>query len=304
MRMLLRHLRVRCVRRGAACCVAIALAMLAERSAVAFCRTTTCVGDSCPKDADGCPNTGFKLFWTSRCLGLNVNRDGTYQLDKIASALVVRRSFLRWSATLCPNGDTPSISFTIDPGAYTRRTDFKDGNKNINIVFFKDDEWIYKGIDGTIATTSVSFDKTSGEIWDADLAFNTANEKFDYGDESTGEKRYDLESVATHEAGHFLGIAHTQIAGSVMLYDLAPATIRRELQPDDIDAVCSIYPPGRKALCNPQPKGGFEDTDAPGPKSGCSSAVASSAPPPHSLLSAAATGIGMVALLRRRRRSS
>jgi MYXO-CTERM domain-containing protein len=243
--------------------------VLLAANAGAFCRTTTCTGDSCPKDAEGCPTTGYKLYWPTNCVGFNVQRDGNQFLDKVKTNITITKSILRWSGLACSRG-TASLTFAPGETAYTREAEFKPAGKNINVIFFRDGAWIYKGIDGTIATTSVSFDKDTGEIWDADIAINGAGQLFSILDEPVDDKtQNDLESVMTHEAGHFVGVAHSEVAGSVMGPKYTGGTLQRALGSDDIEAVCAIYPPGRKASCNPDPKGGFEDVDSPYRQPGC-----------------------------------
>ncbi len=54
---------------------------------------------------------------------------------------------------------------------------------------------------------------------------------------------FDVQNTMTHEAGHFLGFGHTPVAGATM----NPTTVagdlgKRTLHPDDVEAVCTVYP--------------------------------------------------------------
>ncbi|KAK4755957.1 hypothetical protein SAY87_009714 [Trapa incisa] len=52
----------------------------------------------------------------------------------------------------------------------------------------------------------------------------------------------DLESVALHEIGHTLGLAHTADQGAVMYAYNGPGDVKRELQQDDINGIRALYP--------------------------------------------------------------
>lgn len=248
--------------------VALATAiLLVSNQALAFCRTTTCnqskASEKCEIDPEtGCESTGKPLFWASNCVRFNIQRNLSNNLVKEEAKLAILRSFARWQGVECPGGGVASISFTVGADAYMDEKEYNPNGPNINVVFFRDNGWSYTGIEGTIATTSVSFDKATGEIWDADIAINSANNALTVRNNKVGT---DLESVLVHEIGHFIGLAHSNVDGSngdqsaIMYASYNPGTIHRNLESDDIDGVCEIYPPDRKTTCHDEPKGGFED---------------------------------------------
>jgi hypothetical protein len=130
----------------------------------------------------------------------------------------------------------------------------KDG-PNANIVLFQDTKWIYKGVDNTLAKTTVTYDTDTGEIFDADIELNHAYNEFTTGDTDVV---YDLESIVTHEIGHFIGLDHTLDVVATMNAGYQQGTTElRTLEYDDIDAVCAAYPSGRIAQCATAPQGGF-----------------------------------------------
>jgi hypothetical protein len=53
----------------------------------------------------------------------------------------------------------------------------------------------------------------------------------------------DVQNTATHEFGHFLGLAHPPVEAATM-YAYAPPgqTSKRILNQDDINGICDIYP--------------------------------------------------------------
>ncbi|MFI5299006.1 MAG: matrixin family metalloprotease [Polyangiales bacterium] len=107
----------------------------------------------------------------------------------------------------------------------------------------------------------MTYDTVSGEIYDADIEVNSnpSTEMIATGD-PVGANKYDLQSIFQHEEGHFLGLAHTQGSNSsaTMYFEYNPGeTNKRHPIADDSCGLCNIYPPGRSALCNSEPRRGW-----------------------------------------------
>jgi hypothetical protein len=51
-----------------------------------------------------------------------------------------------------------------------------------------------------------------------------------------------LELVAVHEAGHYLGLAHSQVPGSIMGASYDNTGIRAPVS-DDLAGICELFPP-------------------------------------------------------------
>ena len=114
---------------------------------------------------------------------------------------------------------------------------------------------------------------------------------------------YDLQAIVTHEVGHFIGIAHSPDPSAVMYASYPPGSIsQRTLTPDDVGAVCEIYPPKSGVVCDSTPRGGFTATcDDPPSSSGC--AVAGSEDTNASFAFSTMLGLGLLAMVRLVRRS-
>jgi hypothetical protein len=250
--------------------VALGLLVLA-RDASAFCRSSTCRssgGVECKTDADGCPASGAKLFWTSSCIGYAVNELGTQDLDPADTRAIIRKTFQAWSEVPCGKSGNASITFQEQDPVACKKSEYNKDGKNVNVVLFQDDDWKYRGIDGTLAKTSVTYNDETGEIYDADIEINAANNTVTITDNPL-KIEYDLQAIVTHEVGHFIGIAHSPDQAAVMFASYSPGSIsQRTLTPDDVGAVCAIYPPGRAADCNVEPRGGFGASCDPAKKGG------------------------------------
>lgn len=56
---------------------------------------------------------------------------------------------------------------------------------------------------------------------------------------------FDIETVALHELGHVLGLAHSSVLGTVMYPSVSPNFVKRTLTPDDLSGLRNLYPAWR-----------------------------------------------------------
>lgn len=114
-------------------------------------------------------------------------------------------------------------------------------------------------LDRVLGATSFVVDTLTGEIVESDVFFNSI---FTWSTAAAGDpSRFDLQSVATHEIGHFLGLGHSAIgeteirpdggrrvlASGAVMFPISLGrgiTADRTLQPDDIAGVSDLYPDG------------------------------------------------------------
>jgi Matrixin len=252
-----------------------ALTLLATASdAAAFCRSTTCRSTKdkeCVTDDSGCPTEGAKLFWPTSCISYATNKLGTADLDPADTRAVIRKTFETWSDVQCADGSIASMTFQEREPVSCKKSQYNKTGPNVNVVLFQDSNWKYRGIDGTLAKTSVTYNDDTGEIYDADIEVNTANNTVTITDDPATVE-YDLQAILTHEVGHFIGIAHSPDPAAVMFASYSPgSTTQRQLHPDDVDAICAIYPAGGGRACNTEPRNGFSPTcDDPEPGGVCS----------------------------------
>lgn len=279
---------------------ALALAAWAP-AASAFCRTTTCTHD-CPTDFDGCSSSGLQLWWATSCVGYSLDAKLTSNLAEAPVRDAIRQSFFAWADVDCGSGRRASMTFSPYADSTCGRSQYRADAGNLNVMLFKDDDWTYRGIDGTLAKTTVTFDGTSGEILDADIEINSAYNNLSVGDRKV---EYDLQSIVTHEIGHMIGLAHSSDFGATMFAAYDPGTTElRTLAPDDLKAVCAAYPPGRAASCDPTPRGGLSlDCPAAEAAGGCGACASTAGRGEAGYAALVAGAFGAWALWRRRVRA-
>jgi matrixin len=254
--------------------IAAAIVTIAA-NASAFCRSTTCRSTpdkECPTDDDECPTAGAKLFWPTSCLQYATNKLGTQDLDPADTRDIIRKTFEAWNDVPCPAGGHASMHIEERDPVSCKKSQYNKTGPNVNVVLFQDDDWKYRGVDATLAKTSVTYNDETGEIYDADIEINTANNTVTISDDPQKVK-YDLQAILTHEVGHFIGIAHSPNPSAVMFASYSPGSMtQRKLDPDDVDAVCAVYPPESGVACQAEPRGGFEGScdDPPESKAICS----------------------------------
>ena len=255
---------------------------LVTSQAAGYCRTNTCDADpedpACSSTADGCLRGGEALFWNRSCLSFSVNANGSPKrgISYDEASKTISDAMYRWIDVECAKGGTPAMALELYPEVTCNEIQFNRKGPNANSWVFRDDEWPYDSVDAamTLALTTVTFNARTGEILDADVEINSA------GNELTAEDQSDLAAVATHEAGHVFGLAHSRDSESTMwAYYSAGMADGVSLGPDDASGICAAYPPdSANGTCNFAPEGGFVAGCYSPKDSGCSlaSPVASS----------------------------
>jgi hypothetical protein len=261
---------MRCRSPIAALALAAALALLlplGEGQASAYCRSSVCkVGDKSvhgkvcsPPVDDDC---GTVLQWRQPCVGFALEKNASRQVDLADVEKTAKIAFAAWTEVDCGGGEHPKVEVD-DLGSVTcGRVEYNQHAGNANVIVFRDEAWPHMNDEGpastdTIALTTVTYDVVKGDIFDADMEINSFQNTFTTTDTTAD---VDLLSVMTHEAGHFLGLAHSTVEGATMFpsYSMGSVDLRTPAD-DDQQAICNAYPPDRtpKGTCDGLPRHGF-----------------------------------------------
>ncbi|MBW2262088.1 MAG: matrixin family metalloprotease [Deltaproteobacteria bacterium] len=238
---------------------------------------------------------GAPLHWVEECVYFTLAAPGSDDVDDLeALTEAVRRGFEVW------NVDCSAMRFVYGGDSDCLEAGFTPGRPHANLVIWLEDEWPYDvDLGDALAATSVYYNPDTGEILDADVEFNGVD--FEWTTEGLPGRR-DVWNTMAHEAGHVLGLDHVDIEEATMYVFSVPGdTQKRDLDPDDVDGVCTIYAPGTDLEPCPPPPG--DGALCRGGSSGCSCAVpggAGAAPARLALLVLIA--VTAIAVASRRRR--
>jgi MYXO-CTERM domain-containing protein len=122
---------------------------------------------------------------------------------------------------------------------------YVSGGPNLNVIAqLSAQEFLAaKGDRHALALTTTTVVEGTGEIIDADTVFNAGLGPFAVcPDDGCPEGSVDIENVATHEFGHFLGLAHSDDDEATMACRANRDELKkRSLDADDEAGICSIY---------------------------------------------------------------
>ena len=186
------------------------------------------------------------LKWAGTPIRWFATDRGASGVSASAFQAAMARAFATWE-------DVPTASVTFQFVGFTGAEPFDDDD--VSVLGFQ----AHPEMERVLGATGFVVDTLTGEIVESDIFFNSA---FPWSTAAGGDPAsFDLESVAVHEIGHFIGLGHSALgetevrpeggrrvlgSGSVM-FPIAFGrgnTLDRELQPDDVAGVSDLYPDG------------------------------------------------------------
>ncbi|MBA2543485.1 MAG: hypothetical protein H0V17_27835 [Deltaproteobacteria bacterium] len=270
----------------------------------------------------GPTEAGKYLFWESGCVFVTVDIAGTNQVNGDNEFDTVDAAIAEWNTNVasCSFMQLQQTARLASEVGRDNRNLIKFRDTSWCRPATKDDPARCYSPSAAGITTAVFVDDATsdrdGEIVDADIELNGADFAITNDGQTSGTSscRSEISNTLTHELGHLLGLEHPCLAGGdppredgdgnpvpacsettdpeileATMYNFQDCgeTKKASLSPDDIDAICQIYPTEQDpGVCAPV---GKED--------GCCSS--SSSPVPSTLLLALGLLFGLGARRRR-----
>jgi hypothetical protein len=215
----------------------------------AFCRTTTA---AIPADYDptlrGCWNEGSPIAWLwDQRVPYELDAAASRQISLADATQAADQAFARWSQVRCDGGPPNVTTFDdgpVDAPAVAAECTSTPCDPTLpggyHLIVFRDDGWEYDDPTNTLALTTVTYGVDSAVLLNAEIEINSHDHVLTTRDPPP-PGAFDLQTILTHEAGHFLGLAHATNDEAVMYAYYSQNS--RELSVDDTAGVCAAYPP-------------------------------------------------------------
>ena len=177
-------------------------------------------------------SSGIPLRWPVRLQPIRfvINQAGTP--DTAGAIEAVRAGFRAW--------EVPASGLRFVDGGLTPQTRVDSDGVNLVVFLSTGLPADFAGGDA-LAIAGTIFDPTNGEILECDITFNNRDNRFTAG---STPGLVDVQSVATHEVGHLIGLDHSMVPTASMApsLDVSAGELRRVLRADDVAGAAFLYP--------------------------------------------------------------
>jgi hypothetical protein len=164
----------------------------------------------------------YHLNPASATANANIKDQGTR-----SAVAVMQAAFATWTAS-------PQVALTVTQGSDSSATSPTTAE---NLIAFSCTSGCNFNTDKALAVTITN--TNNGVITNANIFFNQSQVFTTVSANASGTEQ-DMQTVATHELGHFFGMDHSGVVGAIM-FPVAP-TVETQLSDDDVAGITSIYP--------------------------------------------------------------
>lgn len=181
-------------------------------------------------------SAGFN--WPTTTIRYVIQAKGSDDVPDRSDEAAVRLAFRSWEQI-----SDSFASFSEETFADKTRTDYTA--TDIHMILWDEDSstGLFPEGSNVIALTPVLASTNDGTVLDADIVFN-GQLRFTT-DPLREATRFDIQAVATHEIGHFLGLDHSGGTFSTMFASIPSGSIyARSLEQDDAAAAATLYGAG------------------------------------------------------------
>lgn len=164
-----------------------------------------------------------------------INSTGYSSMTSAQVKTIFDNAWDAWTSPCCSDWEV-AYQNTTNANAF-------DGNNGIHVLSFHESSWpsTAGSVNSTIGVTP-SIIRSDCIIVASDIGFNGVGFTFVDGAPPQFSNQADLQSIAVHEMGHFLGLDHSEVFGSSLWASYSGSVGERSLHRDDENAVCTIYP--------------------------------------------------------------
>ncbi|HIA00583.1 MAG TPA: hypothetical protein EYN66_01495, partial [Myxococcales bacterium] len=182
--------------------------------------------------------SGQVLRWHTSNIGYYIYTSGSADVLDGSDLAAVQNGFQQWSSIGCSSLNVSYMGTTNNK--YNMASGADTNGKN-EVGWAEGSEWKYGAY--VLGLTQTSFSPESGEISEADIAFNGYQNKWSTNGKSGTT---DILNVASHEEGHFVGAQHVLGGYSssnppTMAPKADPYLKSQTLEADDKLLACYLY---------------------------------------------------------------